>query len=107
FSFGGRAVQLLTWAESAQDDPCLEHGVGMAKETNPRWSAVSIVAGSGRCEAGLGLKGRRFLGGRAPRVPVGGGTRGPGWRLGVPKILRSARRPASCRGEHRHATRKH
>jgi hypothetical protein len=42
----------------------------MARETTSRWSAVSIVAGSGGCEAALALKGRRFLGAEAPRIPL-------------------------------------
>lgn len=42
----------------------------MAKQTAKRWSAVSIVAGSGSCEAVLALKGRRFLGADAPRIPL-------------------------------------
>src|SRR5215467_1175036 len=55
--------------------PVLERGVGMAKETTPRWSAVSIVPGSSSCEAVLPLKGRRFLGAEAPRIPLGECTR--------------------------------
>jgi len=47
----------------------------MAKETTPRWDAVSIVPGSGSCEAVLALKGRRFLGAEAPRIPLGECTR--------------------------------
>jgi len=31
---------------------------------------VSVVAGSGSCEAALALKGRRFLGAEAPRIPL-------------------------------------
>jgi hypothetical protein len=42
----------------------------MAKQTSSRWSAVSIVPGSGSCEAALALKGRRFLGVDAPRIPL-------------------------------------
>ena len=42
----------------------------MAKKTTARWSAVSIVPGSGSCEAVLALKGRRFLGAEAPRIPL-------------------------------------
>ena len=42
----------------------------MAKKTTSRWSAVSIVPGSGSCEAALTLKGRRFLGAEAPRIPL-------------------------------------
>lgn len=48
----------------------LEWGVGMAKQTTSRWSAVSISPGSNGCEAALALKGRRFLGGEAPRIPL-------------------------------------
>jgi hypothetical protein len=42
----------------------------MAKETKSRWSAVSIVPGSGSCEAAIALKGRRFLATEAPRTPL-------------------------------------
>jgi hypothetical protein len=42
----------------------------MAKETTSRWSAVSIVPGSNSCEAAVALKGRRFLGAEAPRIPL-------------------------------------
>ena len=42
----------------------------MAKQTTSRWSAVSIVPGSNGCEAALALKGRRFLGAEAPRIPL-------------------------------------
>jgi hypothetical protein len=46
----------------------------MAKQTTSRWSAVAIVAGSHGCEAARGLKGRRFLGAEAPRIPLAGCT---------------------------------
>ena len=42
----------------------------MVKQTPSRWSAVSIVPGSNSCEAALALKGRRFLGAAAPRIPL-------------------------------------
>lgn len=42
----------------------------MAKDTTSRWSAVSIVPGRGSCDAAVGLKGRRFLGAEAPRIPL-------------------------------------
>jgi hypothetical protein len=42
----------------------------MAKQTTSRWSAVSIIPGRGSCEAALALKGRRFLGADAPRIPL-------------------------------------
>jgi hypothetical protein len=42
----------------------------MAKQTRSRWGAASIVPGSGSCEAALALKGRRFLGAEAPRLPL-------------------------------------
>lgn len=47
----------------------------MAKQTTSRFSAVSIVPGSGSCEAALALKGRRFLGTEAPRIPLAECTR--------------------------------
>jgi len=42
----------------------------MSKPTVSRWSAVSIVPGSGGCEAARALKGQRFLGAAAPRMPL-------------------------------------
>ncbi len=42
----------------------------MAKPVTSRWSAVSIVCTSASCEAARALKGRRFLGGDAPRLPL-------------------------------------
>ena len=48
----------------------LEWGVGMARQTTSRWRAVAIVAESNGCEAARGLKGRRFLGAEAPRIPL-------------------------------------
>ena len=35
-----------------------------------QWSAVSIVATSGSCEAARALKGKRYLNERAPRLPL-------------------------------------
>jgi hypothetical protein len=42
----------------------------MVKQPTSRWSAVSIVAGTGGCEAAFALKGRRFLGAEAPQIPL-------------------------------------
>jgi hypothetical protein len=42
----------------------------MAKPTTSRWSAVSVLPGSGGCEAARALKGKRFLGTAAPRIPL-------------------------------------
>ena len=42
----------------------------MSRQTTSRWRAVAIVAGSNGCEAARGLKGRRFLGAEAPRIPL-------------------------------------
>jgi hypothetical protein len=42
----------------------------MAKPTNPRWSAVSVLTGSGGCEPARALKGKRFLSAAAPRIPL-------------------------------------
>ena len=42
----------------------------MSKPTTSRWSAVSIVPGSGGCEPARALKGQRFLGAAAPRIPL-------------------------------------
>jgi hypothetical protein len=42
----------------------------MVKQVGPRWNAVSVVAASFGCEAARALKGRRFLGAEAPRLPM-------------------------------------
>ncbi len=42
----------------------------MIKQTASRWNAVSIVCTSGSCAAAQALKGRRFLGSAAPRLPL-------------------------------------
>ena len=42
----------------------------MAKPSASRWSAVSVVPGSGSCEAARALKGQRFLSASAPRIPL-------------------------------------
>jgi hypothetical protein len=34
------------------------------------WSAVSIIGASGSCAASRSLKGQRFLGSEAPRLPL-------------------------------------
>jgi hypothetical protein len=70
---------LLRWSDQHKI-AVLEHGVGMVKEVKPRWSAVSIVAGSGSCEAAIALKGRRFLGAEAPRIPLAECTCAPSCR---------------------------
>jgi hypothetical protein len=43
---------------------------GMVKPPANRWNAVSIVCTSASCAAAQALKGRRFLSGAAPRVPL-------------------------------------
>ena len=40
----------------------------MSKQT--RWAAVSVATAGGGCEAAKALKGKRFLGSEAPRLPL-------------------------------------
>jgi hypothetical protein len=42
----------------------------MVSKTPSRWSAVSILPGSASCAAAGALKGKRFLSGEAPRLPL-------------------------------------
>jgi len=42
----------------------------MAKQTGNRWNAVSIACTSASCAAAQALKGRRYLSGDAPRLPL-------------------------------------
>lgn len=42
----------------------------MATKPGNRWSAVSITCTSGSCGAAQALKGRRYLGVDAPRLPL-------------------------------------
>jgi hypothetical protein len=42
----------------------------MSKPGGTRWAAVSVVTGGGGCEAARALKGKRFLGADAPRLPL-------------------------------------
>jgi hypothetical protein len=42
----------------------------MSKPSATRWSAVAVVSTSGACEAARAMKGKRFLGAEAPRLPL-------------------------------------
>jgi hypothetical protein len=42
----------------------------MSKPGGTRWAAVSVVTTGGGCEAARALKGKRFLGADAPRLPL-------------------------------------
>jgi hypothetical protein len=42
----------------------------MVKQSGLRWNAVSVVPAVGGCEAARALKGQRFLGADAPRLPL-------------------------------------
>lgn len=42
----------------------------MSKQVGARWAAVSVTAAGGGCAAARALKGKRFLGGDAPRLPL-------------------------------------
>jgi hypothetical protein len=42
----------------------------MGAQPGARWNAVAIVAATGGCEAARALKGKRFLSGEAPRLPL-------------------------------------
>ncbi len=42
----------------------------MTNQPGSRWNAVSIVCTSASCAAARALKGRRFLGAEAPRLPL-------------------------------------
>ena len=64
------AIDLPRWRDRLKIARVLEWGVGMAKQTTSRWSAASIVPGGNGCETVLALKGRRFLGAEAPRIPL-------------------------------------
>ena len=43
----------------------------MAKPSETRWHAVSVVSARGSCEAARALKDKRFLSAAAPRLPLG------------------------------------
>jgi hypothetical protein len=42
----------------------------MSKPGGTRWAAVAVVTAGGGCEAARALKGKRFLGADAPRLPL-------------------------------------
>ena len=42
----------------------------MNKQGGTRWAAVSIATAGGGCDAARALKGKRFLGSDAPRLPL-------------------------------------